>query len=248
MKIVIPARYASSRLPGKPLADIAGRPMIQHVWDQALKAARGDDEVVIAADDDRILEVATQFGARVVKTRADHESGTDRIGEVVSRSGWPDEEIIVNLQGDEPLMPPALVRLAGDALAARPEASLATASCRIRLKEEVENPNIVKVVTDTQGMALYFSRSPIPYDRTGDINIERFSYQRHLGLYAYRAKTLRRLMALPPAPLEQSEQLEQLRALQAGMNIYVEEIAEAPPHGVDTTADLMAVRKKLGHE
>lgn len=246
MKIVIPARYASSRLPGKPLADIVGKPMIEHVWLRAKEAAHEGDEIIIAADDERIIEAANAFGADVVKTRTDHESGTDRIAEVAEICGWADDEIVVNLQGDEPLMPPALVRLAGDALAKLPDAALATASCKIHRQEDVSNPNIVKVVSDSKGMAMYFSRSPLPYDRAGEIDISRFNYQRHLGLYAYRVATLKTLSNLPPAPTEQLEQLEQLRALHAGMKIYVEEIAEAPPHGVDTEADLEAVRKVMG--
>lgn len=246
MKIVIPARYASTRLPGKPLADIGGKPMIQHVWERALEAATDGDDVVIAADDDRILEAAKAFGATAVKTRDSHESGTDRIAETASLMGWGDDEIVVNLQGDEPLMPAALVRLAGDALAEQPDAALATASCRITDAADVTNPNIVKVVTDDDGMALYFSRSPIPHDRGGDIDTGRFDYQRHLGLYAYRVKTLAVLSFLKPAPLEELECLEQLRALAAGMKIHVTEVAEAPPHGVDTPEDLEAVRAKLG--
>lgn len=245
MKIVIPARYGSQRLPGKPLADICGKPMIQHVWERAQEATGANDEVIIAADDDRILQAAETFGARAVKTRADHESGTDRIAEVASALGWDGNEIVANLQGDEPLMPPYLVRLVGDALAQQPAAALATASCLIEAVSDVENPNIVKVVTNVDGMALYFSRSPIPHDRNGAIDMARFSYQRHLGLYAYRVKTLAVLSALPPSPLEELECLEQLRALSAGLKIHVTEVAQAPPHGVDTPADLAAVQAKF---
>jgi len=244
MKIVIPARYQSTRLPGKPLADIAGKPMIQHVWERACAALKPGDEVIIAADDDRIIAAAEVFGAAVVQTLASHESGTDRIAEVCALLGWTDDEIIVNLQGDEPLMPPALVRLAGDALAVHGRAQLATASCPIRAENDVADPNIVKVVADKDGMAQYFSRSPIPYDRDG-IDVARFSYQRHLGLYAYRVSTLHRLSELPPCKLELLEGLEQLRALDAGMKIHVSEITDAPPHGVDTLADLEAVRSLM---
>lgn len=245
MKVVIPARYASSRLPGKPLLDIASKPMIEHVWRQACIAADIEDEVIIAADDDRILEVARAFGAQIVETCVGHESGMDRIAEVVRLRSWPDDEIIVNLQGDEPLMPPPLIRLAGEALLRQPEAALATASCKIHSNEDLANPNIVKVVTDHSGMALYFSRSPIPYNRAGGVDVTCFNYQRHIGLYAYRAGTLCTLAALPVTQAEYCEQLEQLRALDAGMKIYVEEIAEAPPHGVDTPADLAAVRQTI---
>ncbi len=246
MKIVIPSRYASSRLPGKPLADIAGKPMIQHVWERASEAAGCDDEVLIAADDDRIIEVAKSFGARCVQTKASHESGTDRIAEVASTLGWADNEIVVNLQGDEPLIPHALVTLMGELLASTPEADLATASTAITSIDDVKNPNIVQVVTDVRGFALYFSRSPIPYDRAGAIDINRFNYQRHIGLYAYRVGTLKKLTALPVSETESMEQLEQLRALENGMKITVKEIADAPPHGVDTEADLEAVRMLLG--
>lgn len=219
--------------------------MIEHVWHRAQEAAVDRDEVIIAADDDRIVEVVKNFGAKVVKTRTDHESGTDRIAEVAAALDWADDEIVVNLQGDEPLMPPALVLVAGEVLAEHPEAALATASCKINLNADAMNPNIVKVVTDSEGMAMYFSRSPIPYNRGGEIDVTLFNYQRHLGLYAYRVATLKALTALPPVATEKLEQLEQLRALESGMKIYVEEIAEAPPHGVDTPADLEAVRKIL---
>lgn len=243
MKIVIPARYGSSRLPGKPLADIADKPMIQHVWERAKEAAHDGDEVVIAADDDRILEAAKAFGATAVKTRDTHESGTDRIAEVAEIMGWDVGEIVVNVQGDEPLMPPVLARTVGELLAADDYADIATASCAIKRTEDVLNPNIVKVVTDNHGIAMYFSRSPIPYNRDGDIDVETFNYQRHIGLYAYRVGVLKGLTSMPQGRTEKLEQLEQLRAMEAGMKIAVAEIAEAPPHGVDTQADLDVVRK-----
>lgn len=245
MKIVIPARITSTRLPGKPLADICGKPMIQHVWERAREAEIPGDQILIAADDDSIIKAAEAFGAGAVKTRDSHESGTDRIAEVAALMGWADDEIVVNLQGDEPLMPPAMVRMVGEALAYNSAAALATASCSITAAADVENPNIVKVVSGGDGMALYFSRSPIPYAR-GGVDLARFKYQRHIGLYAYRVKTLAVLAKLPPTPIEQLECLEQLRALSAGMKIHVSEVAEAPPHGVDTEADLIAVRKVIG--
>ncbi|MFC3051674.1 3-deoxy-manno-octulosonate cytidylyltransferase [Kordiimonas pumila] len=242
MKVVIPARYGSTRLPGKPLADIAGKPMIQHVWERAVEAVDDRNDIIIAVDDDRLVKTAAAFGARVVLTKNDHESGTDRIAEVAAKMNWADDEVVVNLQGDEPLMPPQLVKQVGTALAENPEAAIATASCIILKPEDVSNPNIVKVVTDRAGYALYFSRSPIPYDRSGVIDLSRFSYQRHIGLYAYRVATLKQLISLRPASLERIEQLEQLRALAAGMTILVEAVSSAPPHGVDTEADLEAVR------
>ena len=245
MKIVIPARITSTRLPGKPLADICGKPMIQHVWERAREAEIPGDQIVIAGDHDSIIAAAEAFGAVAVKTAETHESGTDRIAEVAALMGWSPDEVVVNLQGDEPLMPPALVRMVGEALARNSTAALATASCPITEAADVENPNIVKVVSDAGGMALYFSRSPVPYDRSG-VDLARFSYQRHIGLYAYRVKTLAVLAGLPPTPIEQLECLEQLRALAAGMKIHVSEVAEAPPHGVDTEGDLIAVRKRIG--
>ncbi|MBL4639193.1 MAG: 3-deoxy-manno-octulosonate cytidylyltransferase [Kordiimonadaceae bacterium] len=246
MKIVIPARFASSRLPGKPLADILGKPMIQHVWERAMEAAGLGDEVIIAADDDRILAKAEAFGAHAVKTLDTHESGTDRIAEVAALCGFHDDEIIINLQGDEPLMPPSLVCGVGEALAINSSAEMATASTRIYSVDDVRNPNIVKVVTGATGMALYFSRSIIPHFRSSDIDVQQYNYQRHIGLYAYRVSTLQKLTQLPPAPAEKLEQLEQLRALHAGMKIYVQEIDNAPPHGVDTFEDLEAVRQTIG--
>lgn len=245
MKIVIPARMNSSRLPGKPLADICGKPMIQHVWERAQEAEIPGDQTVIAADDEAIIQAAETFGALAVKTAESHESGTDRIAEVAALMGWAPGEIVVNLQGDEPLMPPAFVRMVGEALAQNKDAALATASCAITQIADVENPNIVKVVSGVDGTALYFSRSPVPFAR-GGVDLKRFSYQRHVGLYAYRVKTLETLSKMPPNAIEQLECLEQLRALAAGMKIHVSEVAEAPPHGVDTKADLIAVRKTLG--
>ncbi|WP_417451255.1 3-deoxy-manno-octulosonate cytidylyltransferase [Kordiimonas sp.] len=248
MKVVIPARYASTRLPGKPLADIAGRPMITHVWDRAVEAL-GPDHVFVAADDERILAAMQAYGARegqVVMTRADHASGTDRIAEVASQLGWADDEIVVNVQGDEPLLPPSLIAVVGECLAVDSGAAMATASTRIHSSADVLNPNIVKVVTDAQGFAHYFSRSAIPHYRDSDVpDVEAHAYQRHIGIYAYRVTTLKRLTELPPAPTEALEALEQLRALYNGLPIKVAEVAEAPPHGVDTPADLEKVRRLM---
>ncbi|WP_417462879.1 3-deoxy-manno-octulosonate cytidylyltransferase [Kordiimonas sp.] len=246
MKIVIPARYASTRLPGKPLADIAGKPMIAHVWDRACEAAPMAD-VYIAADDDRILKAVKAFGGQGVMTRADHASGTDRIAEVADTFGWADDEIVVNVQGDEPLIPSALIALVGEGLAADGRADMATASTRITSTDDVLNPNIVKVVSDVFGYARYFSRSVIPYMRGADVpDVNKYAYQRHIGIYAYKVDTLKRLTALNPAEVEEIEALEQLRALHHGLTIRVAETSEAPPHGVDTEADLVAVRSLLG--
>jgi len=244
-RIVIPARYASSRLPGKPLADIGGKPMIQHVWERCRETGAAD--VVVATDDARVFDAAQEFGAQAVMTAAEHASGTDRIAEVVDILGCADDEIIVNVQGDEPMMPPVLVRTVADLLAGSADAALATASHPIASMDDLLNPNVVKVVTDKTGAACYFSRSAIPHERGAERpDLQRFAYQRHIGIYAYRAGTLRQLTLLPPAPLEELEALEQLRALYHGMKIMVAEVADAPPAGVDTEKDLAAVRAMMG--
>jgi len=245
MKIVIPARYASSRLPGKPLADIAGKPMIAHVVARALEAAAAED-VFVATDDKRVAEAVAAFGGQAVMTRPDHASGTDRIAEVAMALGWADDEIVVNVQGDEPLLPPAFIRLVGAALDADAAAHMATVGCPFTDAADVANPNIVKIVMAGTGHASYFSRAAIPFDRDGSgIDLSRYPYLRHIGLYAYRVSTLKQLTALPPAPTENLEMLEQLRALWHGMAIRVEVIPEAPPAGVDTPEDLEAVRRIL---
>lgn len=242
-KIVIPARYASSRLPGKPLADICGKPMIQHVWDRACEAAGRKQDVIVATDDQRVADACEGFGAIVVMTATDHPSGTDRIAEVAAKMRWKDDEIVVNVQGDEPMMPPALVANVAGLLAMHPRAAMATASHAISSLDDLMNPNVVKVVTDHEGAACYFSRSPIPHQRGADRpDLSRFNYQRHIGIYAYRVKTLKALTSLPPAPVEELEALEQLRALYNGLKIMVTEVAEAPHAGVDTDKDLAAVR------
>ncbi|GHF18334.1 3-deoxy-manno-octulosonate cytidylyltransferase [Kordiimonas sediminis] len=248
MIVVIPARYSSSRLYGKPLAMIAGKPMIEHVWHRAVKGIGDAGRVYIATDDDRVLSAAASFGGQGIKTRSDHPSGTDRIAEVVEILSLPDTEIIVNVQGDEPMIPSDLINLAGSLLEEDPAADLATLTCPITTLEDVLNPNIVKAVLDASGYASYFSRAPVPFDRDGnmELGLQNGIYQRHIGLYAYRVETLKRLTALPPAPTEHLEQLEQLRALYNGMKIGVVPIPEAPPHGVDTQEDLIAVRRLFG--
>lgn len=248
-RVVIPARYASTRLPGKPLAQIAGRPMLQHVWQRALES--GAREIVIATDDARVESAARAFGAEVCLTSPSHQSGTDRITEVAERYGWPDEAIVVNLQGDEPTMPPALLRQVAEALAAHPDAAIATLAVPMRGREELFDPNVVKVVADRAGHALYFSRAPIPWhrgsfpDTTGALP-PGVDYWRHLGIYAYRAGFLRRFVDWPPAAVEQCEALEQLRALWQGERIHVGLAAETPGTGVDTPEDLERVRRLLG--
>ncbi|MFZ4790637.1 MAG: 3-deoxy-manno-octulosonate cytidylyltransferase [Candidatus Competibacteraceae bacterium] len=246
-RIAIPARYASTRLPGKPLRRLAGRPLIEQVYRQALDS--GALEVIIATDDPRIQAVAESFGAVVCMTSPDHATGTDRLAEVADQRGWPDDAIVVNVQGDEPRLPPALVRHVAAGLAAHSDAGIATACTRIHDPAEVFDPNVVKVVRDAGGYALYFSRAPIPWHRgafgtAGVMPTELpadTAWFRHIGLYAYRAGVLRGYPRLPPAPAEQAESLEQLRALSHGIRIHVAETTEAPPPGVDTEADLARV-------
>jgi 3-deoxy-manno-octulosonate cytidylyltransferase (CMP-KDO synthetase) len=246
-RIVIPARYASSRLPGKPLRLLAGRPMVQHVHERA--RASGAREIVIATDDERIAAVATGFGADVCMTSTAHTSGTERLAEVVAMLGWNDDDIIVNLQGDEPLMPPSLIdQVAGD-LATHPSAAITTLAYPLKASENETDPHIVKVVVDRGGYALYFSRAPIPWHRdpaeTGAGIPGAIPMLHHIGLYAYRARFLRGYHRLEPSPLEIFEKLEQLRALWHGLKIHVG-IAEAvPAPGVDTEADLARVERAL---
>jgi len=249
MHIIIPARYASTRLPGKPLLDIAGKPMIARVVECA--RASGAQQVVVATDDERIRAAAAAFDVQVVMTRADHLSGTDRLAEAITLLDLDDDEIVVNLQGDEPLMPPMLIRQVAALLAARPAAVMSTACHAITQREDFLNPNAVKVVTDREGHALYFSRAPIPWPRDimSGASTAAIKAFRHIGLYAYRAGFVARYAAWPACPLETSESLEQLRVLWQGEKIAVVEAEEAPASGVDTLDDLERVRKyfaKLG--
>jgi len=242
MHIIIPARYASTRLPGKPLADVAGRPLIQRVYDCAAKV--GAAAIVIATDDERIRAAAEKFGARACMTAPTHRSGTDRLAEVIRKLAIGDEEIVVNLQGDEPQMPPALVRDVALRLEKHPDAVVATACHAIHDRDTFVNPNVVKVVFDAEGYALYFSRAAIPWPREAmaDGNRDFLAY-RHIGLYAYRAGFVRRYAAWPVCPPEEAEQLEQLRVLWHGERIVVHEARELPAAGVDTPEDLERVRK-----
>jgi 3-deoxy-manno-octulosonate cytidylyltransferase (CMP-KDO synthetase) len=248
-RAVIPARYASTRLPGKPLADIAGRPMIQHVHERV--AASGAAEVIVATDDERVAEACTRFGAEVQMTSPSHASGTDRLAEVASRRGWSAGEVVVNVQGDEPLLPSSLVRQVAALLSADPGADIATLGTPVLSLEEFLDPAVVKVVRRADARALYFSRAPIPWHRDeapGGLATQRSfaGAWRHLGLYAYRVAALQRLAASAPAPLEQAEKLEQLRALHLGMVITVGEALERPGPGVDTPEDLERIRLLLG--
>ena len=208
-KVVIPARYASTRLPGKPLRELIGKPMLQHVWEAAGEC--GADQVVIATDDGRIEKAARQFGAEVCMTASTHASGTDRLGEVVSTLGWPDDTIVVNVQGDEPLMPPVLIDQVASDLAGNSDASIATVATPLVAAGEFFDPNVVKVVRDKAGFALYFSRAPIPWDRDllmDDVKALPIGIMplRHIGIYAYRVGYLNRYAEMRPCPLEQAEQ------------------------------------------
>ncbi|MCA7012129.1 3-deoxy-manno-octulosonate cytidylyltransferase [Dickeya dadantii] len=239
---IIPARYASTRLPGKPLADIHGKPMVVHVMERARES--GASRVVVATDHADVARAIELAGGEVCLTSPDHNSGTERLAEVIDRYGFADDEIIVNVQGDEPLIPPVIIRQVADNLAGS-RAGMATLAVPITTCEEAFNPNAVKVVTDAEGYALYFSRATIPWER------DRFAesrdaigdhFLRHIGIYAYRAGFIRRYVGWAPSQLEKIEMLEQLRVLWYGEKIHVAVAKEVPSVGVDTPEDLARVR------
>ena len=247
-RVVIPARYASTRLPGKPLRLLAGKPMVQHVHERA--CAAGAVEVIIATDDERVATACRAFGATVMMTDPNHASGTDRLAEVAARLGWRDTDMVVNVQGDEPLLPSANVAQAAGLLATDEGAAITTLATPIRSLHEFLDPNVVKVVRAANGRALYFSRAPIPWPRdsapAGLASQSSFGAAlRHVGLYAYRVGALRQLAGWPPSPLEGAERLEQLRAMENGLAIAVAEAVEAPGPGVDTEEDALAVERIL---
>ena len=238
--IVIPARFASTRLPGKPLADIAGKPMIVRVAAQAARSMASD--VVVAVDDQRVAEAVIAEGWQAETTRRDHVSGSDRVMEVASRRGWPDDDIVINVQGDEPLVPPQVIDQLCEGMLARPDVTMATLSEPISDIDDFLNPNVVKVVADEAGMAMTFSRSPIPYPRDtagGDVPT---GAARHVGIYGFRVSALRRFIALGESSLEGIEKLEQLRWLQASLPLLVIQANERVPGGVDTPEDLARVQ------
>lgn len=246
--VVIPSRFASTRLPGKPLQMIAGKPMVQHVWEQACKSSA--QQVVVATDDQRIVDACKAFGAHVVLTRADHESGTDRLAEVATQLGLASDAIVVNVQGDEPMIPPQVIDQVAANLAAHPEARMATLAEPIEDAQTLFNPNVVKVVSDINGLALTFSRATLPWARDEfalhpDTLPAGVPYRRHIGIYAYRAGFLHDFVSWGPCWLENTERLEQLRALWHGVRIHVADVLEAPPAGVDTPEDLERVRRLL---
>ncbi len=269
-KVVIPARYGSSRLPAKPLRDIAGKAMIQRVWERARQS--GASEVIIATDHESILEACETFGAQAMLTSIDHPSGTDRLHEVCEQLNWSDESIVVNLQGDEPLFPPELIDKLANNLAQNTDAAIATFCQAVESWGQFLNPNVVKVVTDRDNFALYFSRAPIPWDRDNELTVQlkdleksttdyRLDFKvpggkpreayRHIGIYAYRVATLKKFVAyasLPagdssvtPASYEDIEKLEQLRALDHNLKIHCPVTTVTIPHGVDTEEDLSQV-------
>ncbi len=241
--VVIPARYASERLPGKPLRTIAGKPMLQHVYERGRESNAG--QVIIATDDQKIFDAAEGFGASVHMTDSRHRSGTERIAEISEQMNWPDEQIIINLQGDEPLMPAKLINQCA-ALLDDASVQMATLASPLASRVDFENPNVVKVVCDLDGNAIYFSRAPIPYSRrekTDELAVQ--SAMHHHGIYAYRYAALREIVAAERSDLEACEQLEQLRALSIGLKIRVARALSRPPSGVDTEADLAQVERLL---
>ncbi|QBR51181.1 3-deoxy-manno-octulosonate cytidylyltransferase [Erwinia sp. QL-Z3] len=242
---IIPARFASTRLPGKPLVDIQGKPMVVHVMERALES--GADRVIVATDNEQVARAVEAAGGEVCMTRADHHSGTERLAEVIDRYQFADDTIIVNVQGDEPMIPPVIIRQVAENLA-KSEAGMATLAVPIETAEEAFNPNAVKVVMDAKGYALYFSRATIPWDR------ERFAtsreeigdtFLRHIGIYGYRAGFIRRYVSWEPSPLEHIELLEQLRVLWYGEKIPVAVAKAIPSVGVDTPEDLARVRAAM---
>ena len=244
-RVVIPARFAATRLPGKVLLPIGAKPMLQWVYERASSA--GAHEVLIATDDERIARAAHAFGAEAIMTARTHTSGTDRIAEVARSRNWAGEEIVVNVQGDEPLIPAATIAQVARLLATHPAADIATLATALESLDELLDPNVVKVVTDSHGVALYFSRAPIPWNCDGAAaglasQSDFAGARRHRGIYAYRVASLLRFAQLPRGTLEQREKLEQLRALEHGLRIDVEEALERPGPDVNTPADLERVR------
>jgi 3-deoxy-manno-octulosonate cytidylyltransferase (CMP-KDO synthetase) len=247
--IVIPARYASTRLPGKPLLDIAGKPMIQHVYERAI--ASGAEQVIIATDDEKIKQAAEGFAAEVCMTSPTHRSGTERLAEVIDSCGIDEQHIVINLQGDEPLLPPRCLQQVARALEDDQDASVATLCTHMKSVGEIFDPHAVKVVRDHRQHALYFTRAPVPWDREHFTDNPQLSYdqlaiyRRHIGLYAYRAGFVKKYIDLPVTDLERIESLEQLRVMWHGYSIVVLEAEEVPGPGVDTAEDLEQVRKLM---
>lgn len=246
--VIIPARFASTRLPGKALVDIAGKPMVQHVYERALEA--GLDSVLIATDDQRIVDAVRKFNGGVVLTKTSHQSGTERIAEVIEQLKFDDHDIVINLQGDEPLIPPSLIRQVAEDLKAQPSVPMSTLCEPIERIDEIFNPGITKVLMDAEGFAIYFTHAPLPWYRDG-FSIEPkklpegFIFYRHIGLYAQRIAFIKKYVSWNPSPIEKIEALEQLRVLWYGEKIHVAVACVKPGLGIDTPEDLASVRKML---
>ncbi len=241
-RIIIPARYGATRLPGKPLRLVAGKPLIEHVYRRALKSRAS--EVLVATDDSRVAACCETFGANTLMTDSRHASGTDRLAECVTRLNWPDQNLVVNLQGDEPEMPARCLDQVAQLLSENPNAEIASLWWPIADSEEHQNPDAVKVVVDNTGGALYFSRAAIPNGWLEGAP----GAQRHIGLYAYRVGTLKRLFELPQGRLEQQERLEQLRWMEAGYRIVMAQAAESVPPGIDSERDLAAAERQFSND
>jgi 3-deoxy-manno-octulosonate cytidylyltransferase (CMP-KDO synthetase) len=245
-KVAIPARYGSTRLPAKPLIELDGKPMIQHVYERAVRS--GAEEIVIATDDERIMERAQEFGAEICLTSTEHSSGSDRLAEVAQTLAWSDDAIVVNLQGDEPLTPPVIIRQVAENLAERAHAQMATLCTPIHSAAQMYDPHTVKVVRDAEECALYFSRASIPWERDAldmESSLDTDVCYRHIGLYAYRVGYLKVFSQLAPCSLERVEKLEQLRALWHGARIHVGVAEQVPGHGVDIPEDVATVEALL---
>ena len=246
--VIIPARYASSRFPGKPLVEIDGKPMVQHVYERAQES--GASKVIVATDDARIAKTVSDFGGLYCMTGAHHESGTERLAEVVDMEGLLAHELVVNVQGDEPFIPAENIQQVAENLYNHQQAEMATLAVKITDVEEAFNPNAVKVVVDKQGFALYFSRATIPYDRSRFLDADNIDeigdfYLRHVGIYAYRAGFIKQYVNMSPSGLEQIESLEQLRVLWHGEKIHVDIARKTPPAGIDTPEDLQRMLKSF---
>lgn len=240
VKIVVPSRYGSSRLPGKPLMPLLGKPMFWHVVNQAIEAGFPVDDVVVATDDLRIIESAKKFDIPAVMTDRNHVSGTDRLFEVCKKLDWSEDTLVINVQGDEPLIPPKLITSLANFATQSPQFDICTVMSPISSVSDLNNPNVVKVAEGEEQRAVYFSRSPIPFNRENQESLYRIC--RHIGIYAYSVKCLRRFCSFPESSLEKIEKLEQLRALSYGMSIGVVRYNEAPPHGIDTEEDYNDVK------
>jgi 3-deoxy-manno-octulosonate cytidylyltransferase (CMP-KDO synthetase) len=244
--VIIPARFASTRLPGKPLLTVGDRPLLQWVWQRAVDS--GAASVLVATDDERIRAAALKFGADCVMTSPDHVSGTDRIAETVRRKGFAADDVVVNLQGDEPMMPAAVVADVAQGLRDAAGSDISTAVAPVQSLREFLDPNCVKALRARDGRALYFSRAPVPWPRdsiAAGRPTEFLGAWRHIGIYAYRVRSLLKFAAWPPTPLEMTEKLEQLRALEHGMHIHLVTLDQAPPAGIDTPEDLERVRAEV---